>query len=332
MSGMRQGMGREALLVLADGTTFEGEAHRRRPRRRRRHRRGRVQHGAHRLPGGHHRPVLRRPDHHLHLPAHRQLRRDAARRRDPAAVLPRRHRPRAGPPPQQLAQRRDLDAYLPRHGVPGIAGIDTRRLTRHIRDAGAMPGRSRSAPRRRQRRRAAEGGGDRRARHRRHRPGRPGHHRRALHRRRRRPRAAASSPTTSASSRRSCATSASIATVEVVPGVARRPPRCWPASPTACSSPTVPATPPPCRYAIEAIGGLLGEVPVFGICLGHQLLATALGGDDLQAAVRPPRRQPPGAPPRRPARSRSPARTTTSPSPRARCRAPRSPTSTSTTA
>ena len=27
-----------------------------------------------------------------------------------------------------------------RHGVPGIAGIDTRRLTRHLRDAGAVPG------------------------------------------------------------------------------------------------------------------------------------------------------------------------------------------------
>jgi carbamoyl-phosphate synthase small subunit len=34
----------------------------------------------------------------------------------------------------------DLDAFLRRHGVPGIAGIDTRRLTRHIRDQGAMPG------------------------------------------------------------------------------------------------------------------------------------------------------------------------------------------------
>ncbi len=33
-----------------------------------------------------------------------------------------------------------LDAYLARLGVPAIAGIDTRRLTRHLRDAGAMPG------------------------------------------------------------------------------------------------------------------------------------------------------------------------------------------------
>ncbi len=34
----------------------------------------------------------------------------------------------------------DLDTFLRRHRVPGIAGIDTRRLTRHIREAGAMPG------------------------------------------------------------------------------------------------------------------------------------------------------------------------------------------------
>ncbi|MGZ4756207.1 MAG: glutamine-hydrolyzing carbamoyl-phosphate synthase small subunit [Acidimicrobiia bacterium] len=30
--------------------------------------------------------------------------------------------------------------FLARHGVPGIAGIDTRRLTRHLRDTGAVPG------------------------------------------------------------------------------------------------------------------------------------------------------------------------------------------------
>ena len=34
----------------------------------------------------------------------------------------------------------DLGAMLHQHGVPGIAGIDTRRLTRLIRDQGAIPG------------------------------------------------------------------------------------------------------------------------------------------------------------------------------------------------
>ena len=34
----------------------------------------------------------------------------------------------------------DLDALLAASGVPAIGGIDTRRLTRHIRDAGSMPG------------------------------------------------------------------------------------------------------------------------------------------------------------------------------------------------
>ena len=35
------------------------------------------------------------------------------------------------------------------------------------------------------------------------------------------------------------------------------------------------------------------DVPVFGICLGHQILALAMGGDDLQAEVRPSRRNHP---------------------------------------
>src|SRR5688500_10674827 len=33
-----------------------------------------------------------------------------------------------------------LEAYLARHGVVGIAGVDTRALVRHIRDQGAMKG------------------------------------------------------------------------------------------------------------------------------------------------------------------------------------------------
>ncbi|HET7481397.1 MAG TPA: glutamine-hydrolyzing carbamoyl-phosphate synthase small subunit [Actinomycetota bacterium] len=38
-----------------------------------------------------------------------------------------------------------------------------------------------------------------------------------------------------------------------------------------------PGDPEPVTYAIEAVRGLLGRVPVFGICLGHQILALALG-------------------------------------------------------
>jgi carbamoyl-phosphate synthase small subunit len=34
----------------------------------------------------------------------------------------------------------DLASFLAHHGVPVIAGIDTRRLTRHLRDSGARPG------------------------------------------------------------------------------------------------------------------------------------------------------------------------------------------------
>ncbi len=39
-----------------------------------------------------------------------------------------------------------------------------------------------------------------------------------------------------------------------------------------------PGDPEPATYAIEAIRQLMGRVPVFGICLGHQLCAHALGG------------------------------------------------------
>ena len=38
-----------------------------------------------------------------------------------------------------------------------------------------------------------------------------------------------------------------------------------------------PGDPEPVTYAIDAVRGLLGRVPVFGICLGHQILGLALG-------------------------------------------------------
>ncbi len=39
-----------------------------------------------------------------------------------------------------------------------------------------------------------------------------------------------------------------------------------------------PGDPEPCTYAQENIRRLMGRVPIFGICLGHQLIGLALGG------------------------------------------------------
>jgi carbamoyl-phosphate synthase small subunit len=39
-----------------------------------------------------------------------------------------------------------------------------------------------------------------------------------------------------------------------------------------------PGDPEPVTYAIAAMRGLLGRIPIFGICLGHQILGLAVGG------------------------------------------------------
>ena len=56
-----------------------------------------------------------------------------------------------------------------------------------------------------------------------------------------------------------------------------RPTTRWRSTPTASFSPTAPAIPPPSRPRSASSPTCSAAVPVFGICLGHQLLACALG-------------------------------------------------------
>ena len=81
-----------------------------------------------------------------------------------------------------------------------------------------------------------------------------------------------------------------------------------------------PGDPAPLDYAIRhARAAMKTDVPVFGICLGHQVLGLAMGGGHLQAQV--PGTAAPTIPSRtsRPGRWRSRRRTTGSPSIRSRC-------------
>ena len=176
---------------------------------------------------------------------------------------------------RDLARRRsnwraeeDLDEWLRRHGVAGIAGVDTRRLTRHIRSTGALPGAFGTAEERVLEAAAAAE------------PGTDGVDLVATV-------TTSTSYTVGGGRRRVVAYDFGIkstilrhlsrlATVEVVPAstpaaevLAREPDGVF-----LSNGPGDPETVP---YATAAIGELVGVVPVFGICLGHQLLATAVG-------------------------------------------------------
>jgi carbamoyl-phosphate synthase small subunit len=173
--------------------------------------------------------------------------------------------------PSSWRATEDLDSYLRRHQVPAIAGIDTRRLTRHLRQAGALPGAF---------------GTDEEA-----------------------VRAAAASAvgtdgidlvatvTTAEPFRRGDREApyfvvaydfgikwsildrlaAAGCSVEVVPATT-------PAADVLARQPdgvflsNGPGDPAAVAGAPEQVAALLGRVPVFGICLGHQLLGLALGG------------------------------------------------------
>jgi carbamoyl-phosphate synthase small subunit len=181
---------------------------------------------------------------------------------------------------RDLARRRsswrsdgDLSSFLARAGVPGIAGIDTRRLTRHIREAGAMPGAFGTADETTLKAAAAAE------------PGTDGIDLVAT--------VSCDAPYTVGTGRfRVVAYDYGIkatmlhhlgqlATVEVVPAstpaaavLERRPDGVFLSN--------GPGDPALVAGAVDNIRELLGAVPVFGICLGHQLLSRAIGGDTFK--------------------------------------------------
>ena len=162
-----------------------------------------------------------------------------------------------------------LDGFLRRHGTPGIAGIDTRRLTRHIRDAGAMPGAFGTADEATllaaARAEPGTSGVDLVSEVTTDRPYTVG----------RGPRRVVAYDLGIKTTILRCL--GELATVTVVPAHT-------PASDVLDRQPdgvflsNGPGDPELAGPAIEALRNLVGTVPVFGVCLGHQLLALSLGG------------------------------------------------------
>ena len=84
-------------------------------------------------------PSLRRPDRDDDHAAHRQLRRERRRHGVARRVRAGLRRPRDVPTSRRAgAPRSRCPTFLARSGIVAIEGIDTRRLTRHLREAGAM--------------------------------------------------------------------------------------------------------------------------------------------------------------------------------------------------
>jgi carbamoyl-phosphate synthase small subunit len=171
--------------------------------------------------------------------------------------------------PSNWRTAESLEAFLVRHGVPAITGVDTRRLTRHLRQAGSMPCAFGTADEADLKEAATSEAGTE---------------------------GVDLVPAVTTAEAYTCGDGplrvvaydfgikrailrhlGAMATVDVVPAtttadevLARRPDGVFLSN--------GPGDPAAVTYAHENIGRLLGEVPVFGICLGHQLLAAALGG------------------------------------------------------
>ena len=210
--------------------------------------------------------------------AHRQLRDQRRRRRGRAP------RTAAGswcatwPTSRRTGGRpRASSRFLRRHGIPALTGVDTRRLARHVRQAGAVPCAFGTAARGRAARRRGGGAG-----HRRPRPG-LGRHGSEVTRhpatggRRRGERPAHRGLRLRGQDHHGPAAHRRSAPSPWCPQ-ARRPTTCWRSTPTGSSSRTARAIPPRCPARPAPWPTWSDACPVFGICLGHQILATALGG------------------------------------------------------
>jgi carbamoyl-phosphate synthase small subunit len=169
-----------------------------------------------------------------------------------------------------------LDAYLEKHGVIGAEGIDTRALTRHIRTKGAMKGVISTE----------DPDSDSLIEKARRSPGLVG---RDLVREVTCPRAWSPAPTAGEKPY-------SVAVVDcgIKTNILRRLDAVgcrltvFPASATAAELlagdpdgiflSNGPGDPEALPYLVETVRGVLGTKPLFGICLGHQILGLALGG------------------------------------------------------
>jgi carbamoyl-phosphate synthase small subunit len=171
--------------------------------------------------------------------------------------------------PSNWRSEEGFESFLVRHQVPAITGVDTRRLTRHLRQAGALPcamGTAGLAT-------LSE--------------------------------AAASAPSTTG---RDLVTGVTVDRASERAGGPRRVvvfdfgvketmlrhlarlaslqvvPASTPAADVLAMEPdgvflsNGPGDPEPLRPAVDTVSDLLGRVPIFGICLGHQLLGLAMGG------------------------------------------------------
>ena len=169
----------------------------------------------------------------------------------------------------------DLDQLLKVQGVPGLAGIDTRRLTRHIRDEGAMPGAFGTADETTLKEAARL---------------EPGTDRIDLA-----ATVTCAEPYVVASQRAAGPTRrivavdygikstilahlASLGTIEVVPSTTAAA-EIIDRDPDGVFLSNGPGDPNAVVGAASTIRDLIGTTPIFGICLGHQLLSLAIGAE-----------------------------------------------------